>query len=104
MSRRRSIGQRAFVLEAGGRAVLVFSADSIRQAADFCAQEWFTADLGAYRSNGQPIWDGASELKIRDANADEAAKLEVALETERARGEHDGYIFAFLVPVDAIPQ
>jgi len=100
MSRRQSIRQRAFVLEASGRAVLVFSADSIRQATDFCAQEWFTADLGAYRSNGQPIWDGASELKIRGANAGEAAKLE----TERARGEHNGYIFAFLVPVDALPQ
>ena len=104
MSRRQSIRQRAFVLEAGGRAVLAFSADSIRQATDFCAQEWFTADLGAYRSNGQPIWDGASELKIRGANAGEAAKLEAALETERARGEHNGYIFPFLVPVDALPQ
>jgi hypothetical protein len=104
MSRRQSIRQRAFVMEAGGRAVLAFSADSIRQATDFCAQEWFTAELGAYRSNGQPIWDGASELKIRGANAGEAAKLEAALETERARGEHNGYIFAFLVPVDALPQ
>jgi hypothetical protein len=43
-------------------------------------------------------------LKIRGANAGEAGKLEAALATERARGEHNGYIFAFLVPVDALPQ
>jgi hypothetical protein len=106
MSRRQSnsIRKRAFVLESGGRAVLAFSADNIRRATDFCAQQWFTAELGAYRSSGQPIWDGTSELTIRCANACEAAKLEVALETERTRGEYDGYIFAFLVPVDSVPQ
>jgi hypothetical protein len=104
MSRRQSIGRRAFALEIGERTVLAFSAASIRQATDFCAQEWFTAELGAYRSSGQPIWDGASELKIRCASPCEAAKLEAALATERARGEYDGYIFAFLVPVDAVPQ
>jgi hypothetical protein len=53
---------------------------------------------------GSRFWDGASELKIRGANAGEAAKLEAALETECAHGEHNGYIFAFLVPVDALPQ
>ena len=104
MSRRQNIGQRAFVLEIGGRAVLAFSADSICQAADFCAQEWFTAELGAYRSCGRPILDGTSELTIRRATVDEAARLEVALEIECARGEYDGFIFAFLVPVDAALQ
>lgn len=77
--------ERAFVLESSGRAVLAFSADSIRQATEFCAQQWFTADLRAYRSSIQPIWNGTSELTIRRANAGEAGKLEVALEIDRAR-------------------
>jgi len=106
MSRRQnhSISKRAFVLESGGRAVLAFSADSIRQAADFCTQPSFTAELGAYRSSGRPIWDGTSELTIRCANPGEAAKLEIALEIELARGEYNGFTFAFLVPVDAVRQ
>jgi hypothetical protein len=104
MSRRQSTGKRAFVLEVGGHAVLAFSAGSARQAADFCAQDWFAAELRAYRSGGQPIWDGTSELTIRCADASEAAKLDIALETELVRGQYDGFIFAFLVPVDAAPQ
>ena len=109
MGKRQRIGSHAFashafVLEVGGRSVLVLSADSIEQARDFCAQAWFTEELGAYRTCGRPIWNETAELKIRCADAHEAAKLEIALETERARGEYDGYIFAFLVPVDAPPQ
>jgi hypothetical protein len=104
MSRRQHNRKRAFVLEVGGRAVLVFPADDARLAADFCAQDWFTAELGAYRSGAQPIWDGKAELTIRCADLREAAKLDLALETELVRGEYDGYIFAFLVPIDAAPQ
>jgi hypothetical protein len=104
MSRRQSTGKRAFVLEVGGRAVLAFPAGNARQATYFCAQDWFTAELRAYRSGGQPIWDGTRELTIRCADASEAAKLDIALETELVRGEYDGFVFAFLVAVDAAPQ
>jgi hypothetical protein len=104
MSRRQNTGKRAYVLEVGGHAVLVFPADDARQAADFCAQDWFTSELGVYNSGGQPIWDGKRELAIRCADLSEAAKLDIALGTELVRGEYDGYIFAFLVPVDATPQ
>lgn len=104
MSSRQGTGKPAFALEIGGRGVLVFPADTPRQATDFCAQDWFIAELGAYRSGGQPIWDGTSELKIRRADPAEAARLDIALETELVRGEYEGYVFAFLVPIDALPQ
>jgi hypothetical protein len=32
------------------------------------------------------------------------AELEIALQGERARGEHEGYVFVFLVPVDSVLQ
>jgi hypothetical protein len=104
MSKHDSNKTTAFVLEVGKRAVLALSAASIGQARDFCAQDWFVEELGSYRSGGRAIWDGAAELTIRCASPQEAAELDVALATECARGEYDGFIFAFLVALDAIPQ
>ena len=94
----------AFVLEIAGRAVLAFSADGIEQAQALCDQAWFTRELVIYRSCGIPIWDSAAEMRVRCAGIEEAAELEVALATEKARGEYDGIAFAFLVPVDATSQ
>jgi hypothetical protein len=104
MSERQRTVKSAFVLEIGGRAVLVFPAGGPRQATEFCEQDWFAAELRTYRSRGQPIWDGTTTPTIRRADAREAAKLDMALESELLRGEYDGYIFAFLVPVDTPPQ
>jgi hypothetical protein len=99
-----TIEQKEFVLETGGRAVLAFLAGGLEQARDLIAQDWFTDELAAYRSSGQPIWDGNTELRIRCADASEAAEVQIALAAERCRKEYDGYIFAFLVPVDASLQ
>jgi hypothetical protein len=96
-----TIEQKEFVLETSGRAVLAFLAGSLEQARDLIAQDWFTEELAAYRSGGQPIWDGAAEFRIRCANAAEAAEVQIALATDRCRREYDGYLFVFFVPVDA---
>jgi hypothetical protein len=103
-SNRQTIGQKEFVLESSGRAVLAFLAGGLEQARDLCSQHWFMDELASYRSCGQPIWDGATGLRIRCANPSEAAEVQVALATERCRKEYDGYVFAFLVPVDASLQ
>jgi hypothetical protein len=95
-----SIEAKEFVLETRGRAVLAFLAAGLEQARDLCSQHWFIDELASYRSCGQPIWDGVTDLRIRYANACEAAEVQVALATERCRKEYDGYVFAFLVPVD----
>ena len=96
-----TIEAKEFVLETRGRAVLAFLAGGLEQARDLCSQHWFIDELASYRSCGQPIWDGATDLQIRCANASEAAEVQIALATERCRKEYGGYVFAFLVPVDA---
>jgi hypothetical protein len=98
---RQPIDAKSFVLETGGRAVLAFSARSMAQAQDLCSQAWFVEELASYRSCGRPIWDGIAELRIRSANPAETAELQIAKATERARKEYEGYVFVFLVAVDA---
>lgn len=101
MGERQKIQSREFVLEVGGRAVLALFADDIEHARTFCSRGWFWVELATYRSHGCPIWDSASELKIRHAKPFEVAELHLALGLERFRKDYDGYVFAFLVPVDA---
>jgi hypothetical protein len=100
MGGRQKIQSREFVLEVGGRAVLALLADDVEHARTFCSQGWFWVELATYRLHGCPIWDSTSELKIRHANPCEAAELQIALGLEHFRREYDGYVFAFLVPVD----
>ena len=100
MSRRQNVKEKGFVLETGGRAVLAFMAGGIEQARHLCAEEWFAEELASYRSGGQPVWDGSTELKIRRASSSEAAEIQIALTGELARKEYEGYLFVFFVPVD----
>ena len=89
------------MLEIDGRAVLALVGDGIEQAKELCSQAWFREELGSYHSRGNPIWDGEAKLSLRRASLREAAELEAALGSERARGEFEGYVFVFLVPVDS---
>jgi hypothetical protein len=98
---RRKIEQPCFVLEADGRAILAFLASDLNQARALCSEPWFIADLASYRSLGLPVWNGTAELKLRMANSVETAEVEIALAGELARGDYEGRIFAFLLPVDA---
>jgi hypothetical protein len=93
--------QREFVLEVGGRAVLALFADDTEHARTFCSQDWFWDELATYRSSGCLIWDSTSDLSIRHAEPCEVTELHIALGLEEFRKEYDGYVFAFLVPVDA---
>jgi hypothetical protein len=100
MGGRQKIQPREFVMEVAGRAVLALFADDIEHARIFCSQDWFWDELSTNRSSGCSIWDRASDLRIRHAKACEVAELHIALGLERFR-KCDGYVFAFLVPVDA---
>jgi hypothetical protein len=100
MSRRQNIKEKGFVLETGGRAVLAFMASGIEQARSLCTEPWFAEELASFKSNGQPVWDGSTEFRIRRANLSEAAEIEAALTGELARKEYEGYVFVFFVPVD----
>jgi hypothetical protein len=101
VSRRQINNEKGFVLEIGGRAVLAFRAANIDEAKCLCAQDWFTEELASYRSRGTPIWDGMAGFKVRRADTSEAAEIQIALTTELARKEYEGYVFAFFVPIDA---
>ena len=104
MSRRRDITREGFVLEADGRAILAFYAEDLEQARDLCSQPWFTEELAAFRSSGRPIWDSNRRLSLRRVGIAEDAELQVALTAEIARGQYEGTIFAFFVPIDAPVQ
>jgi hypothetical protein len=101
MSRRRDITREGFVLEADGHAILAFHAKDLEHARDLCSQPWFTNELAAFRSCGRPLWDSSRRLSLRRTGAAEDAELQIALTAEIARGEYQGTIFAFFVPIDA---
>jgi hypothetical protein len=101
MSRRQINTEKGFVLEIGGRAVLAFRAANIEEAKCLCEQDWFAEELASYRSHGFPIWNGTADFTVRRADASEAAEIQIALTTELARKEYEGYVFAFFVPIDA---
>jgi hypothetical protein len=92
--------QQEFVLEIEGRAVLALMSSDIEQARKLCSEDWFFEELSSYRSCGHPIWDGTAELCVRHANPREAAQLKAAYRMEQCRREYEGYVFAFLIPVD----
>ena len=91
-------------MEIGGRPVLALAGSGIEQAKELCSQAWFLEELGCYRSRGNPIWDGEANFTFRHASAREAAELQVALRSAQARGEFEGYVFVFLVPLDSALQ
>jgi hypothetical protein len=104
MSRRRDITREGFVLEADGRAILAFYADDLEHARDLCTRPWFAEELATFRSDGRPLWDKNRRLSLRRVGVAEDAELQIALTAEIARGEYEGTIFAFFVPIDASLQ
>jgi hypothetical protein len=104
MSRRRDITREGFVLEADGRAILAFYAKDLEHARDLCSQPWFTEELATFQSCGRPLWAGDRRLRLRRTGIAEDAELQIALTAEIARGEYEGTIFAFFVPIDAPVQ
>ena len=91
------------MLEIGGQPVLALVSGNIEQATALCSEAWLLEELASYRTCGKPIWDGKAELVVRYADARETMELDT-IRLERARKEYEGYVFAFLVPVDAFLQ
>ena len=89
------------MLEIEGRAVLALMSSNVDQARKLCSEDWLLEELASYRSCGLPIWDGMAELSVRPAGTREAARLEAAYRIEQCRKEYEGYVFAFLIPVDS---
>jgi hypothetical protein len=95
---------RYFTLEINRRAVLVFSATSLRSAKTRVREEWFVQELSQMRTGGKPLCEPDSTFVVRAASLREKSEAEVWFSIDRFRGDDVKYHFTFLVPMDAQPH
>lgn len=91
-----------FTIEVSGRPILVFS-EVDRSAAEEAAALVIGPDLQGFTEAGQPLWDGDTELLVREASPGEVTRWEqgFADAQKSAPGEQDPEDCAvFLVDVD----
>jgi hypothetical protein len=89
--------ERPFTLLVGGRPTLSFVASTFNEANELTREEWLRADLLKYRSNDEPLWDGAAKLSVRASDAEEKAALEEGL---KETATDDGIVLVYLVELD----
>ena len=77
-----------FTLEIDGKAVAVINGDE-ETARDLFTCDGFKADIQAMTSNGTPLWNGTSELKVRAASEDEIEIFEDALAEDDGSGDFE---------------
>src|SRR4051812_13288650 len=92
-----------YVAEIEGRAIVAFGAENYAEARDLMATEWLHDDLAVLETNGRPLWDGKSELHVREAVEEEHAEWESSwaaalLQGEATADEKDEWV-VYLVPV-----
>jgi hypothetical protein len=75
-----------FTLEIEGTAVAVINSDEA-SAKDLFTCEGFKEDIRTMTSEGKPLWNGTSPLKIRAATEDEIEIFEDALAEDDGEGE-----------------
>jgi hypothetical protein len=89
---------KVFTLDVDGQPTVSFEAVNPREATQLLKESWFLNDLSDLTSDGRPLWDGASGLRIRPASDGEAERYR-SFESEA--GNESGDIFlAFLVTLD----
>ena len=67
-----------FVVEIMGHSIAAFNAESKIAGEAFIGEEWFRSDLMALEGDGTPLWDGKSEIYLREALPEEADQWRVA--------------------------
>jgi hypothetical protein len=75
-----------YVAEIEGRAIAAFHAETDIEAEEFVDAEWFRDDLMVLEFEGRPLWNGTSEIYVREAVDDERATWD----SSRARGILEG--------------
>jgi hypothetical protein len=93
--------KRCFALEINRRRVLAFSARSLGSAIARAEEPWFIEELERMRTDGSPLLRPHDERRVRPAQPEEIAELEVQRALDEARGEDLKYCFVFLIPIDA---
>lgn len=89
-----------FVLEINQKAVLAFSAGSLRSARARVQEPWFVEELESMRSGGRPLLRPDDVRQVRPALPTEISAVELGRGLDVARGEDAKYGFAFLVAID----
>jgi hypothetical protein len=78
-----------FTLEIAGRPVAVLNLPTRGDAEDFLSDEEFREDLTMLQHEGQPLWDGEAELRLREATLDERTEFASAIAVEEPTEEDD---------------
>lgn len=82
-----------YVAEISGRGIAAFDAANDAEAELHLEDKAFRSDLVVLQSQGRPLWDGVSEIHVRQASVQEAA----AWQSGTIVGDEDRFVF--LVPV-----
>jgi len=92
---------RVFTLDIDGQPTVSFEAVNQHEATQLLKESWFLNDLGELTSEGRPLWDGASGLRVRPASEEEAERYSnLAAQAEDTNGD---ILLAFLVTLDGTP-
>ena len=86
-----------FVLEIEKRPILAFEAVSAREAQELAKEHWLQEDLKRLSSNGKPLWNGKSRLRIGPASGEQVDEVRTAIRTVSA---YDELAIVYLVPLD----
>ena len=76
-----------YVADIKGRGVAAFCADSGPDAERLVRDRVFRDDLMALASGGLPLWDGVSDIQVRQAHPDEEARWRASHANAIRRGD-----------------
>ena len=66
-----------YVVEIAGRGLAAFDAADDTEAAEVrLTDRAFRRDLIVFQNEGRPLWDGVSEIRMREASPEEAVQWE----------------------------
>jgi hypothetical protein len=75
-----------FVAEINGQGIIAFSQPSADNALAWADDEAFRSDLTFLEGeDGRPLWDGHSEIYVREADPEEAERWEASFHGRKAR-------------------
>ena len=77
-----------FTLEIDGTAVAVINGDEAT-ARDLFTCDGFKEDIQAMTSEGRPLWNGKSDLKVRAATQDEIDEFDAAIAADQGEGDFE---------------
>src|SRR5688572_14275648 len=91
-----------YVAEIAGRPIVAFQSETKLEAQSMVAADWFRAELSVLESGNRPLWDGHSEIHVREALEDERAQWDSsrakAILAGEAEEDDEGFL-TYLVPV-----